>query len=75
MTIEYLIPAAGIIALLFVLLKSRWILKQDAGNDLMKKVSGHIHEGALAFLKTEYSVLLIYVIAASAFLGWLSYHE
>lgn len=72
---EYWIPLTGLIALIFVLFKSHWILKQDAGDDKMKKVAGHIREGAFAFLKTEYSVLLIYVILASVLLGWLSYHD
>src|SRR5438477_560885 len=75
MNIEYWIPIAGVVALLFVLLKSRWIMKQDAGNEIMKKVSDHIHEGAIAFLKTEYTVLLVYVILASVLLGWLSMRD
>lgn len=75
MMMEYWIPAAGLFALLFVVIKSRWIIKQDAGSEKMNKVACNIHEGALAFLKTEYSVLAIYVLLASILLGYLSYND
>ncbi|MFI5218583.1 MAG: sodium-translocating pyrophosphatase [Bacteroidia bacterium] len=75
MKIEFWIPIAGLIALIFIFFKSKWIMKQDPGDAKMKKVADHIHEGALAFLKTEYKVLSIYVLVASLLLGYLSYND
>ena len=65
----YLIPGAGVLALLFALWKSAWISKQDAGNDTMQEIAGHIHEGAMAFLAREYKVLAIFVLIVAVLLS------
>lgn len=65
----YLIPAAGLLALLFTYIKSAWVSKQDAGNEKMAKIAKHISEGAMAFLRAEYKVLVIFVIIVAILLG------
>jgi K(+)-stimulated pyrophosphate-energized sodium pump len=55
--------------LLYVVWKSAWVAKQDAGTDKMKKIAGHIAEGAMAFLKAEYKVLVIFVVCVAVLLG------
>ncbi|MBQ1777360.1 MAG: sodium/proton-translocating pyrophosphatase, partial [Acidaminococcaceae bacterium] len=45
---------AGILALLIAAMLSSSIMKAEAGNELMQEISGHIHEGAMAFLYREY---------------------
>ncbi len=65
----YLIPAAGVLALLFALVKSAWVSKQDAGNEKMQEIAGHIHEGAMAFLAREYKVLAIFVLIVAVLLA------
>lgn len=47
--ILFIAPIVGIIAILFGLMKSSYVGKQDPGNDRMKEISGYIHEGAMAF--------------------------
>ena len=49
----YLMPALGALGLIFVLWKSAWVNKQDAGSDKMKEIASHIADGAMAFLKAE----------------------
>jgi len=66
----YLIPAAGVLALVFALIKSSWVSKQDEGNETMQAIAGHIHEGAMAFLSREYRVLSIFVIIVAALLAF-----
>ena len=66
----YLIPLAGVIALLFTFVKSAWVNKQDPGSDKMKNIAKFIQEGAMAFLKAEYKVLSIFVIVVAALLAW-----
>lgn len=66
--INYLIPLAGVIALVFAAFKSSWVSKQDAGNDKMKTIAKHIQDGAMAFLSREYKVLSIFVIAVAVLL-------
>jgi K(+)-stimulated pyrophosphate-energized sodium pump len=65
----YLIPAAGVLALVFALFKSSWVGKQDDGNDTMRTIAGHIHEGAMAFLSREYRVLAVFVVIVAVLLA------
>lgn len=69
----YLIPIAGLLALIYSLFKSRWIDKQSAGTDKMIEISKHIREGAIAFLKTEYKVLFIFVVTIAVLLAISNY--
>ena len=61
----YLPIGLAVLGLLFMLVKSNWVNKQDAGNERMQSISKSIQEGAMAFLKAEYRILLIFVIIAS----------
>jgi K(+)-stimulated pyrophosphate-energized sodium pump len=65
----YYLPLFGLLGLVYVAWKSAWVDKQDAGTDRMKKIAGHIAEGAMAFLKAEYKVLFIFVICVAALLA------
>lgn len=71
----YILPIFGIIGLLYMLFLSSWVKKQSAGSDKMKKLSGYIADGALAFLKAEYRMLAVFVIIAGAALATLSAME
>jgi len=73
MTIFYLVPAFGVLALLYTIIKSSWVVKQDAGNDRMKEIAKYISEGAMAFLKAEYRILTIYVVIAGLLLAFMGY--
>ncbi|MCB1184365.1 sodium-translocating pyrophosphatase [bacterium] len=66
----YLIPAAGVLALVFALFKANWVKAQDAGDEKMRTIAGHIQEGAMAFLNREYRVLAIFVIVVAALLAF-----
>ena len=68
-TIIYLIPAAGLVALLFTYIKTQWVSKQDVGTDKMARISKSISEGAMAFLKAEYRVLSVFVLFVAILLG------
>jgi K(+)-stimulated pyrophosphate-energized sodium pump len=64
------VPACGVLALVFGWLRSRWINKQDAGDDRMQSIAGHIREGAMAFLGREYRVLAVFVLVVAVLLAW-----
>lgn len=66
----YIIPFLGLLALIYAFIKNKWISKQDPGSEKMIKISMHIQEGAIAFLKTEYKVLSVFVIAVALILGY-----
>ncbi|MBA4146506.1 MAG: sodium-translocating pyrophosphatase [Verrucomicrobia bacterium] len=65
----YLIPAAGLIGLAYTFFRTKWVTRQDAGTDRMKRISGYITEGAMAFLKAEYKVLAIFVVIVAGLLA------
>lgn len=66
--IVYILPFLGIIGLLYVLFRSIWVVKQDDGTEAMKKIARSIADGALAFLKAEYKILSIFVVAVAILL-------
>jgi K(+)-stimulated pyrophosphate-energized sodium pump len=69
--IVYVVPALGVLALLYTALRSAWVARQEAGEESMRVIAGHIAEGALAFLKAEYRVLGAFAIVAAAALIYL----
>ncbi|NBI05358.1 sodium-translocating pyrophosphatase [Senegalia massiliensis] len=69
MNLIFLAPIVGVLALIFAFYKSNIINKVDVGNDRMKEISSHIHEGAMAFLSREYKYLVIFVVILFVVLG------
>ena len=65
----YLIPAAGLLALIFTYLRAQWVAQQDPGNDRMKRIAGYITDGAMAFLRAEYSKLAWFVVIVAVLLA------
>jgi K(+)-stimulated pyrophosphate-energized sodium pump len=61
----YLIPIFGILALLFTFWKSGWVNKQEEGTERMSRIAASIADGAMAFLRAEYKVLAIFVVAVA----------
>ncbi len=61
-------PAFGAAALLFAWYKAGWVSRQDSGTDRMKEIAGFIQSGAMAFLRREYSVLVVFTVVVSALL-------
>ncbi len=68
-TITYLVPAFGVLALLYTFWRSAWVSKQEVGTELMGSIAENIYKGAMAFLKAEYRVLSIFVLAVAILLG------
>ena len=61
---------AAVLAMLYSFWKTNWISKQDEGTDRMKLIGSNIADGAMAFLKAEYRILSIFVIAVAVLLGF-----
>ncbi len=66
----YLVPTLGVVGLIVMAFKSAWVSKQDAGDENMKELAGHIAAGAMAFLKAEWKVLSIFVLITAALLAY-----
>ncbi|MEJ5304956.1 MAG: sodium-translocating pyrophosphatase [Ignavibacteria bacterium] len=65
----YILPILALLGLLFAYLKSRWIIKQDAGDSTMQEIASYIQEGAMAFLKREYRVLIFFALVVAILLA------
>ena len=68
----YLPIILSVLGLLYMTYKKSWVMKQDAGDGKMKEISDHIHEGALAFLNSEYKLLSVFVVIVSLALAGVS---
>ncbi|MDD6795674.1 MAG: sodium-translocating pyrophosphatase [Clostridiaceae bacterium] len=55
----------GIAALLVTIFIANSIVKKSSGNEKMQEISGHIEEGAMAFLKQEYKYLTVFIIVVA----------
>ena len=62
-------PVLGIVGMLSALVVYMLVMKYPDGQDKVKKIGDQIHNGALAFMKTEYKYLLIF-IAVLVVLVW-----
>ena len=67
-------PFLGILGLIVAYLIYLYVKKQPNGTQLMQELEDMIHTGAMAFLKKEYSVLVIFIAAVFLVLG-LILHE
>lgn len=68
--ITYLVPALGLVGLLVMFFKRGWVVRQDGGSPEMKTIADAIADGALAFLKAEWRVLIVFGLIVSVILGY-----
>ncbi len=66
----YIIPAVSVLGLLFALLLAMRVKKQAPGTDRMKEIAASIHEGATAFLFSEYKIIVIFVAVIFLAIGF-----
>jgi K(+)-stimulated pyrophosphate-energized sodium pump len=61
MNISILPPLLGLLGLVAAFVVYLLVMKYPDGEDKVKKIGDQIHKGALAFMKTEYKYLLIFI--------------
>ncbi len=74
-SIVYLVPLFGLVGLIYTALKFNWVSKQDAGEENMKRLSGYIADGAIAFLKAEWKILALFALPTAIILFFLGSDE
>ena len=65
-----LVILSGILAMAFAFWKASWINTQNEGNQRMKTIGASIADGAMAFLRAEYRILGVFVVAVALVLGY-----
>ena len=65
---------AGVLAVLFGLITTQWILKQPAGNDRMQEIQKAIQVGASAYMNRQYQAIgvvgVVLFVVLGLVLGW-----
>lgn len=65
----YIAIAAGILSLVVAFALMTKVKGADEGNDQMKEIAGAINEGAHAFLRAEYKLLVVFCIVVFVLIG------
>ncbi|MBR1868560.1 MAG: sodium-translocating pyrophosphatase [Bacteroidales bacterium] len=69
----YAVPAASIIALAFAFIFYRQMKKEDEGTPTMKQIAQYVREGAMAYLRQQYKVVIIVFAILAVFFAVLAY--
>jgi len=69
--IFWIVPAAGVITIIFAIFLARNVLKRPTGTPKMKEIGDIIFQGAWAFLKRQYSTIAMYSVAIAVIIGVL----
>ena len=68
-TLIMILPLLGVLGLIYTFWRSAWVNRQEVGTERMATIAKNISDGAMAFLKAEYRVLAIFVLAVAILLG------
>lgn len=69
----YAVPAASVVALLFAFIFYRQMKKEDEGTPTMKQIALYVREGAMAYLRQQYKVVVIVFVILAVFFAILAY--
>ena len=67
--LQWIIPIAGIAAILFALYLARDVLSRDKGTQAMQDVAATIYEGAVAFIRRQYTTIAILALVGAVVIG------
>ena len=67
--LQWLVPIAGVAAILFALYLARDVLSRDKGPQAMQDVGAIIREGADAFVKRQYTTIGVLALVAAVIIG------
>jgi K(+)-stimulated pyrophosphate-energized sodium pump len=72
-SIFWLAPLSSILALFFAYWFYKQMMKEDEGNNLMRKIAKHVRDGAMAYIRQQYKVVAIFFVILAILLGVLAY--
>ena len=71
--IQWIIPIAGIAAVLFAGYLARDVLRRDTGTEAMRDVASTIYEGAVAFIRRQYTTIGLLALVGAVVIGVVIY--
>ncbi len=71
--IFWLVPFSAILALSFAYYFFKQMMGKDEGTDLMKKIAQHVRDGANAYLKQQYKIVIIVFLIITGLLSFMAY--
>ncbi len=60
--LEFIPPIMGVFGLIVAFVLYGMVMKYSEGDAAIKKIGDQIHEGAMVFMKREYSILVVFLI-------------
>lgn len=72
-TLFYFVPAASVLALVFAAIFYRQMRREDEGTPTMKQIALYVREGAMAYLRQQYKVVIVVFIVLALFFSVLAY--
>ena len=71
--VPFLVLGGSVIALLFAYIFYRQMKKEDEGTPKMRQIAQYVREGAMAYLRQQYKVVIIVFLCLAVFFAILAY--
>lgn len=69
----WIVPSSSVLALLFAYIFFKQMMKESEGTEKMASIASHVRKGAMAYLKQQYKVVLIFFLVITAIFAVLAY--
>jgi K(+)-stimulated pyrophosphate-energized sodium pump len=75
MNLTFMIPVAGVLAIVLAIYLVWYVFKQDNGDKAMQEIAIAIKQGAMAFLKRQYTTIAILAVVVAVILAVFTGHN
>lgn len=69
----WIVPFCSLVALSFAWFFFKQVMKESEGNDQMKKIAQYVREGAMAYLRQQYKIVLIFFLLITIVFSIMAY--
>lgn len=69
----WIVPIGSLLALVFARYFYKQMMKESEGNGTMIKIASYVREGAMAYLKQQYKIVVLFFLLITILFSFLSY--
>ena len=69
----WIVPFCSLVALSFAWFFFKQVMKESEGNDQMKKIAQYVREGAMAYLRQQYKIVLVFFVLITIVFSIMAY--